>query len=64
MFNYKEQKVTSSHLQREVFIVVMQGTGEANCIVGKTEDGWRSNKDYKRLSKTATVGGSLGKVQQ
>lgn len=57
----KEQKVTSSYLEREIFIVKVQGTGEANCITGKAEDRWNSNKDYERLSKTATVDGSLGK---
>lgn len=38
-----------------------QGTGGANCIMGKAEDRWSHNKDYERLSKTAMVGGSLGK---
>lgn len=44
-----------------IFIVKVQGAGEANCITGKAQDRWSSNKDYERLSKTATVGGSLGK---
>lgn len=38
-----------------------QGIGEANCITGKAEDRCRSNEDYERLRKIATVGGSLGK---
>lgn len=42
-------------------MVEMQRTGEANCIVGEAEDRWSIHKDYERLSKTATVGGSLGK---
>jgi hypothetical protein len=41
--------------------VEVQGIGEANRIMGKAEDRCCSNKDYKRLSKIATVGGSLGK---
>lgn len=61
LFNYQDQKVIFCYLEREIFIVEVQGIGEVNYIMGKVEDRCCSNKDYKRLSKIVIVGGFLGK---